>query len=103
MTSQEYQKERVKLWNESVICRNCGKDTVLPSDRHTGILNHNHATIQHEFDKLDPRRSNSRLFLWCFKCNQDDNKRMNAKLREEILIGEFYATFKDGKFKITIK
>ena len=80
-------RRRRKLWEEDPHCRKCGRLTILshdPPKKSEG----NMATIQHIHSRLDEKRGKvdgETTTLFCWRCNNDDNRDSQANLPIEIL------------------
>ena len=79
-------RRRKILWEQDPRCRNCGVETELPppEGRDDGSKPPEYeATIQHIHSRLSLERGKARAgeevtTLFCWKCNNDDNKVVQA-------------------------
>lgn len=88
-----FKKLRKKLWKKNNgKCECCGKDTILPEKGiNANFQPDNMATIDHLYcryhplRKVKPKPGERRLFLFCYRCNQNKGEferlwyRMNQK------------------------
>lgn len=93
----KFARKRKRMWLKNSHCENCGIPTVLPEDipgifTNKGLkkfknIPNNMATIQHKYGRLSHMRKiltgERRLFLWCTKCNDEDNEKEQSLLTLE--------------------
>lgn len=95
--SRKLSKRRRKLWEEDPHCRRCGILTILPevfATEEDGEIIYpkkfpeNVATIQHLDSRLSEERGtfdSERTTLFCWRCNNDDNKEVQERTPKSIL------------------
>lgn len=79
-------RRRLALWKADPRCRSCGVVTVLPNGERDEKPFRNQATMQHLDSRLSLIRGSffgtgeERTTLFCWKCNNDDNRDVQAAM-----------------------
>lgn len=82
-------RRRQEMWAKDPCCHWCGRETVLVHRIDGGLTLPNQATLEHLYDRLDPRRyekgrKGNRYVLACYECNW---RRGRERQREEQMRG----------------